>query len=93
MANIFNRLFKSSNNDKFSRQATEQYWKTLLSHLTINRVYYNADNDDNYIKQGYQQNPTVYSIINLINNAAKRVPYQILQVKDVGKAKSYKSMT
>lgn len=59
----------------------------------MNRVFYNTDNNDNYISKGYQQNPTVYSIINLINNAAKRVPYQILRVKDVGKAKSYKSMT
>lgn len=71
----------------------KRWWDHISSLITTNSVIYNADNDENYIKYGYQQNPTVYSIINLINNAAKRVPYQILKVKDDKALKQYKSMT
>jgi HK97 family phage portal protein len=56
-------------------------------------IVWNPENDATYIHDGYQQNATVYSIVNLIAKAASVVPFQIYEVKNVSEAKKYKAMT
>ena len=85
---IFSRLLK-----KGFTQTAKEYNKVIFNWLGSNSVYYNPDNDDAYIKDGYQSNATVYSIINMIVNNAAAVPFQIFEVKNKGKAAQYKSLT
>jgi hypothetical protein len=47
------------------------------------------DNSDAYIRQGYQYNPDVYSIVNAITRMASAVPPQVMIVKDEKSARQY----
>jgi HK97 family phage portal protein len=53
----------------------------------------NEDNDVTYIRDGYQRNATIYSIINLIVKSATTIPMTVYRVTNEGSAKQYKAMT
>ncbi len=56
-------------------------------------IIFNPDNNETFIRDGYQRNATVYSIVNLIAKAASTVPFQVYQIKSATAAKQYKGMT
>ena len=56
-------------------------------------ILVNDENDTTFIKEGYQQNATVYSIINLISRTASVIPWQIYEINDKNQLKNYKSLT
>jgi len=90
MASILDR-FKSLVT-KGAQNTNINYNKALYNWLG-NSIVWNQENDETYIKQGYQTNATVYSIINLITKAATTIPLQVYEVKNVADSKRYKSMT
>ena len=90
MASIIDR-FKSLVT-KGAQNTNINYNKALYNWLG-NSIVWNQENDETYIKQGYQTNATVYSIINLITKAATTIPLQVYEVKNVADSKRYKSMT
>jgi HK97 family phage portal protein len=90
MASILNRfktlLVKQAQNTNIN------YNKAIYNWLG-NTIIFNQENDETYIREGYQRNATVFSIINRISNAASTVPFQIYEVKNSADAKRYKSLT
>ncbi len=56
-------------------------------------IIMNEDNDVTYIRDGYQRNATIYSIINLIVKSATTIPMTVYRVTNEGSAKQYKAMT
>lgn len=76
-----------------STSGTDPQYNKLLYTWLGTSVIMQDDNDETYIREGYQRNATIYSIINLITKAATTVPFQIYQVKSDSKMKQYKSMT
>lgn len=89
MANLLTRLkgiIKSSQNTNLN------YNKAIYNWLGSS-VIWNNENDEAYIKQGYQTNATVYSIIQLISKTASNVPFQIYEVKNQNDLKRYKALT
>ncbi len=69
-----------------------QYNKLLYQWLGTSIVMQDA-NDLTYIREGYQRNATIYSIINLITKASTTIPFQIYEVNNETSAKQYKSIT
>ncbi|RYY00789.1 phage portal protein [bacterium] len=51
------------------------------------------DNSQSYITNGYAGNPNVYSIIKLIIDKASTVPFNLYEVKNQSKLKSYKALS
>lgn len=76
-----------------STSGTDPQYNKLLYTWLGTSVIMQDDNDETYIREGYQRNATIYSIINLITKAATTVPFQIYQIKSESKMKQYKSMT
>jgi HK97 family phage portal protein len=68
------------------------YNKLVYTWLGTN-IIMNEDNDVTYIRDGYQRNATIYSIINLIVKAATTIPMTVYRVQNEGSAKQYKAMT
>lgn len=56
-------------------------------------VVMQEDNDETYIREGYQKNATIYSLINIITKASSVVPIQIYEIKNKSNAKRYKGLT
>jgi HK97 family phage portal protein len=69
-----------------------QYNKLLYQWLGTSIIMQDED-DLTYIREGYQRNATVYSIINLITKAATTIPFQVYEVNNETSAKQYKSIT
>jgi len=76
----------------FSQDTNPEYNKVVYSYMG-NGTISNNENDDNYIRKGYQKNPTIYSLINLITKTAVAIPYIIYEKKDEDALKRYKSLT
>jgi len=89
MAGILSTL--RQNVAKFLLQNNPAFNKVFYQWLG-NAIVWNTQNNQTFIKEGYQGNATVYSIINRITAAASTVPYIIYQVKDANSAKRYKSL-
>jgi HK97 family phage portal protein len=68
------------------------YNKLIYTWLGTN-IIVNEDADSTYIRDGYQRNATIYSIINLIVKAATTIPMTVYRVTNEGSAKQYKAMT
>jgi len=68
------------------------YNKLVYTWLGTN-IIMNEDNDVTYIRDGYQRNATIYSIINLIVKSATTIPMTVYRVTNEGSAKQYKAMT
>jgi len=56
-------------------------------------ILVNEENDTTFIRDGYQRNATVYSLVNLISRTASVIPWQIYEVTDKTQLKNYKSLT
>lgn len=92
MASIIDQV-KAGIIKALSTNGTDPQYNKLLYTWLGTSVIMQDDNDETYIREGYQRNATIYSIINLITKAATTVPFQIYQVKSESKMKQYKSMT
>lgn len=55
-------------------------------------VTWQGQNAQAYVRDGYQQNDIVYSIIRLITDKAKLAPFHVYKVVDEAAAKKYKSL-
>ena len=76
----------------FNQGTNPEYNKFIYSNIGTNVISNNV-NDDNYIAKGYQTNPTVYSIINLITKCATAIPYAIYEKANPIALNQYKSLT
>lgn len=92
MASIIDQV-KAGIIKALSTSGTDPQYNKLLYTWLGTSVIMQDDNDETYIREGYQRNATIYSIINLITKAATTVPFQIYQIKSDSKMKKYKSMT
>jgi len=72
--------------------SNNKYNKFIYSNIGTNVISNNV-NDDNYIAKGYQTNPTVYSIINLITKCATAIPYAVYEKENSIALNQYKSLT
>ena len=61
----------------------------LLAFVGNDAPIFQDDNHREQIQKGYLYNPDVYSIVNLITNAAQGVKWMLHEVKDVRKADRY----
>ena len=77
---------------KNSQQTAAEYNRAIYQFLGESIVW-NPENDDTYIKDGYRKNATIYSLINIITNAATTIPFQIYERKNENDLKRYKSLT
>lgn len=77
---------------KNAQQTAAQYNKAIYQFLGESIVW-NPENDDTYIKDGYRKNATIYSLVNLITNAATTIPFQIYEKVNENEVKRYKSLT
>jgi len=76
----------------FSQNTNPEYNRAIYSYMG-NSTISNTENDDNYIRKGYQKNPTIYSLVNLITKTAVAVPYIIYEKQDEDTLKQYKALT
>ena len=76
----------------FSQNTNPEYNRAIYSYMGNGNIS-NNENDDNYIRKGYQKNPTIYSIVNLITKTAVAVPYIIYEKRDEDSLKQYKALT
>jgi len=77
---------------KNAQQTAAQYNKAIYQFLGESIVW-NPENDDTYIRDGYRRNATIYSLVNLITNAATTIPFQIYEKVNENEVKRYKSLT
>ena len=77
---------------KNAQQTATEYNKAIYQFLGESIVW-NPENDDTYIKDGYRKNATIYSLVNLITNAATTIPFQIYEKVNENEVKRYKSLT
>jgi HK97 family phage portal protein len=77
---------------KNAQQTAAEYNKAIYQFLGESIVW-NPENDDTYIKDGYRKNATIYSIVNIITNAATTIPFQIYEKVNENEVKRYKALT
>ena len=77
---------------KNSQQTAAEYNRAIYQFLGESIVW-NPENDDTYIRDGYRKNATIYSLINIITNAATTIPFQIYERVNENDLKRYKSLT
>ena len=90
MASILDR-FKNLIS-KNAQQTAAEYNKAIYQFLGESIVW-NPENDDTYIKDGYRKNATIYSLVNIITNAATTIPFQIYEKVNENEVKRYKALT
>ena len=78
---------------KAFNQNTNADYNRFIYNFIGNSNIPNNENDDNYIRKGYQKNPTIYSIINLITKCAVSIPYIIYEKRNENALKQYKALT
>jgi HK97 family phage portal protein len=76
----------------FNQDTNPNYNKFIYSTMG-NNVISNNQNDDSFISKGYQKNPTIYSIINLITKCASAIPFQVYEKTNETQLSKYKSLT
>jgi len=72
---------------------TDPKYNQLMYQWLGTSIIIQDENDLTFIRDGYQRNATVYSIINLITKAATTIPFQVYEINNSTSAKQYKSMT
>lgn len=74
---------------------SEQYTRRAYSYLSDGMLFSESsgESQNSYITQGYQNNATVYSIINTIIRNAKTIPFKVYQVKESNALKDYTALT
>lgn len=90
MASLFDR-FKNLIS-KNAQQTAAEYNRAIYQFLGESIVW-NPENDDTYIKDGYRKNATIYSIVNIITNAATTIPFQVYEKVNENEVKRYKALT
>jgi len=90
MASILDR-FRNLITKNATNSAAE-YNRAIYNYLG-HSVIWNQENDDNYIKEGYQRNATVYALINIITKAASTIPFAVYEKTNDTNYKRYKAMT
>ena len=76
----------------FNQDTNPNYNKFIYSTMS-NNIIANNQNDDNFISKGYQKNPTIYSIINLITKCASAIPFQVYEKQSETQLGKYRSLT
>ena len=74
-------------------EGQREFFDKTISWLGNDQVFFKDANDEAYIKDGYQKNEAVYSIINLISRNATVIPFKVYEVKDKALAKDYTAFT
>lgn len=77
--------------DFFSEQ--NDYFDNLVSWRADGTPYFNADNGERYITEGYQKNAAIYSIINMITRNATMIPFKLYDVRSRSLKKDYNALT
>jgi len=77
---------------KNAQQTAAEYNKAIYQFLGESIVW-NPENDDTYIRDGYRKNATIYSLVNIITNAATTIPFQIYEKVNENEVKRYKALT
>ena len=90
MASVFDRFRNLIT--KNAQQTAAEYNKAIYQFLGESIVW-NPENDDTYIKDGYRKNATIYSLVNIITNAATTIPFQIYEKVNENDVKRYKALT
>ena len=90
MPTFFQRIQQAAKG--FSQNTNPDYNKFVYNNIGTN-IISNNTNDDSYISKGYQKNPTVYSIINLITKCAIAVPINVYEKSNPVALNQYKSLT
>lgn len=90
MASVFDRFRNLIT--KNAQQTAAEYNKAIYQFLGESIVW-NPENDDTYIKDGYRKNATIYSLVNIITNAATTIPFQIYEKVNENEVKRYKALT
>src|SRR5210317_1983276 len=90
MASLFDR-FKNLIS-KNAQQTAAEYNRAIYQFLGESIVW-NPENDDTYIRDGYRKNATIYSIVNIITNAATTIPFQVYEKVNENEVKRYKALT
>ena len=91
MASFIDRLRYLITN-KNDQSTNIDYNKAIYNYLG-NSIIWNAENDQTYIDNGYRQNATIYSLVNIIINACSTIPFQIYEVRSESDYKRYKALT
>ena len=91
MASFIDRLRYLITN-KNDQSTNIDYNKAIYNYLG-DSIIWNAENDQTYIDNGYRQNATIYSLVNIIINACSTIPFQIYEVKSESDYKRYKALT
>ena len=91
MASFIDRLryLITNKND----QSTNIDYNKAINKYLGNSIIWNAENDQTYIDNGYRQNATIYSLVNIIINACSTIPFQIYEVRSESDYKRYKALT
>ena len=90
MASVFDRFRNLIT--KNAQQTAAEYNKAIYQFLGESIVW-NPENDDTYIKDGYRKNATIYSLVNIITNAATTIPFQVYEKVNENEVKRYKALT
>jgi HK97 family phage portal protein len=90
MASLLDRLRNVLT--KNAQQSAIEYNKAIYNWLGES-ILWNRETDDTYIKQGYQKNATVYSLINIITKAATTIPLNVYEKSNENEYKRYKALT
>lgn len=90
MASVFERFRNLIT--KNAQQTAAEYNKAIYQFLGESIVW-NPENDDTYIRDGYRKNATIYSLVNIITNAATTIPFQVYEKVNENEVKRYKSLT
>ena len=91
MASFIDRLRYLITN-KNDQSTNIDYNKAIYNYLG-DSIIWNAENDQTYIDNGYRQNATIYSLVNIIINACSTIPFQIYEVRSESDYKRYKALT
>ena len=68
--------------------AGNKYFQSLFSYFNGDMMYNIPDNPRAYVAEGYQNNPDVYAVVNMIAKKAASVPFYVYVVNN---KKSYNS--
>ena len=90
MASVFERFRNLIT--KNAQQTAAEYNKAIYQFLGESIVW-NPENDDTYIKDGSRKNATIYSLVNIITNAATTLPFKVYEKVNEHELNRYKSIT
>lgn len=74
-------------------EGQKEFFDKVVQVQNEGTTYYKEAKDENYIREGYQKNEAIYSIINLITRNAMMIPFKVYQVKNVNSQKDYTALT